>query len=312
MRIVVTFLLATFVLCQSSCSQLSGTDRPHGSHDHDGVPVGESGAHDQRPHAAHAHGVSSAQNGAEHRRDPDGQDAGHGHGEPAEPAAGAHSDRPHGKHAANAHGDRGDPATSAGNRQSSHSHHNHKTRSGGRKGHGHGGNSHAIDGKQGPAGVAIGAKVPDFEVTLNGKRRKLSQLQRDPAITKDGALVLTFWCSFCHSCRHVEPRLAKLAKQYAGKAGVLALDASAGETAEEIAGFLKKKGLNFPVALNAKGDVADLFGVRATTTTVIIDKQGVLRYRGQFADRSHAFAEDALKAVLSGGKVRVKKTRQKG
>ena len=45
---------------------------------------------------------------------------------------------------------------------------------------------------------------------------------------------------------------------------------------------------------------------------VVIDSQGVLRYCGQFGDKQHAFAADALSAVLAGEQVDVKKTRHKG
>ena len=154
--------------------------------------------------------------------------------------------------------------------------------------------------------------MPEFEVTLHGKRWKLSELQKNVSLTKDGVIVLTFWCSFCHSCRHIEHRLDKLAKEYKGKAAVIALDASAGETAEHVAEFAKDRGLTLPIALDSNGVSADIFGTRVTTTTVVIDSNGVLRYCGQFGGREHAFAEDALKAVLAGQEVPVKQTKHKG
>ena len=160
--------------------------------------------------------------------------------------------------------------------------------------------------------IAIGDKVPDFEVTIAGKTRKFSELQKDVTMTEDGTLVLTFWCSFCHSCRHVEHPLDELAKQYRGKVGVLALDASAGETTEGVAEFAKESELTLPIALDNRGAAADIFGTRITTTTVVIDKTGVLRYRGQFGNPQHPFAHDALQSVLAGRDVAVEETKQKG
>lgn len=160
--------------------------------------------------------------------------------------------------------------------------------------------------------IAIGDVVPDFEVTIAGKKWKLSELRQNKEITTDGTLVLTFWCSFCHSCRHVEHSLDALAQQYRGKVGVIALDASAGETTEGIAEFAKKRELSLPIALDASGTSADVFGTRVTTTTVVIDKDGVLRYRGQFGDDHHTYAQDALRAVLASEDVPVQETRQKG
>jgi len=177
----------------------------------------------------------------------------------------------------------------------------------------HDGTHRNVEDAGGDSGsIAVGDKVPEFEVTIDGKTFKLSELQKNSALTENGTLVLTFWCSFCHSCRHVEKDLDKLAKQYHGQVGVIALDASAGETAEAVAEFAAKHGLTVPIALNASGTAADIFGTGRTTTTIVIDSEGVLRYCGQFGDNRHAYAADALEAVLAGEEVRVKKTRHKG
>ena len=86
----------------------------------------------------------------------------------------------------------------------------------------------------------------------------------------------------------------------------------AGETADGVAEFAKENEVTLPIALNTNGTAADIFGARVTTTTVVIDGAGVLRYCGQFGDDRHAFAKDALKAVLAGKEVHVKKTQHKG
>src|SRR5262249_32881274 len=79
-----------------------------------------------------------------------------------------------------------------------------------------------------PVRVDVGDKVPDFTLEdLDGKAVKLSRLQKDVRRTNSGVVVLSFWCSFCPSCRRVEHGLEKLAKDYAGRALVMALDASA-------------------------------------------------------------------------------------
>jgi thiol-disulfide isomerase/thioredoxin len=179
-------------------------------------------------------------------------------------------------------------------------------------GHGHGGHGHSVASAETSGSIAVGDKVPEFEVTIDGKTMKLSELRKNTKLTSDGTLVLTFWCSFCHSCRHVEHPLDKLAKQYRGQVGVIALDSSDGETAEVVAEFARENGLTVPIALNPKGTAVDIFGVHATTTTIVIDSKGVLRYCGRFSDREHSYAADALKAVLAGEEVRVKKTRHKG
>ena len=187
--------------------------------------------------------------------------------------------------------------------------------------HSHAPPQHAPDGHTGPPQAADHQlvepasepdKVPDFEVTINDKKWTLSQLRKNTKLTNDGTIVLTFWCSFCHSCRDVDQSLNKLAQQYKGKAAVIALDASDGETTEQVAQFAKKKGLTLPIALNASGSAADIFGTKVTTTTVVIDKEGVLRYRGQFGNAGQPFTRDALEAVLHGQTVKVVETKHRG
>ena len=162
--------------------------------------------------------------------------------------------------------------------------------------------------------VTVGEKVPDFAVrTLDGKAVKLSELRKDEKRTKKGVVVLSFWCSTCSSCRRVEQHLDKLARDYEGRAAVIALDANAGETAEKITAFAKEKGLTMPIVLDPDGRTADMFGTEVTTTTVVIDGDGVLRYCGRFRESDRAaYAEDALKAVLAGKVVAVKTTPHDG
>ena len=181
-------------------------------------------------------------------------------------------------------------------------------------GHRHGAHGHSAPKTtvRHPDAIEIGEKVPDFEVTIAGQTRKLSELQKDTAITADGTISLTFWCSFCHSCRDVEHDLDQLATRYKGKVGVIAVDASFGETTAHVAEFALKEGLTLPIALNESGNVADIFGVATTTTTVVIDSDGVLRYRGQFGNKSHAYAADAIDAVLTGKQMPVKETEHRG
>jgi thiol-disulfide isomerase/thioredoxin len=144
---------------------------------------------------------------------------------------------------------------------------------------------------------------------IEGKSYRLSDLRKQ---TKSGVVSLTFWCSFCHSCRHVEERLDQFARAYKGQAVVAAVDASAGEEAADVAAFAKQKGLSLPILMDALGKAADLFGVKVTTTTVLVDGQGILRYRGRLLDGDQMHAGDALKSLLAGEPVARKETPQRG
>ncbi len=158
--------------------------------------------------------------------------------------------------------------------------------------------------------LVVGDKVPDFGVTdLSGKVVKLSDLQKR---TESGVVSLTFWCSTCHSCRMMDARFQKLAAEWKDKATVVGIDANAADTAANVEEFIRAKKFSVPILLDANGKAADLFGVRLTTTTVVIDKAGVLRYWGQFGGEDSPYVGNALRAVLDGKDVTVRETSASG
>ena len=108
------------------------------------------------------------------------------------------------------------------------------------------------------------------------------------------------------------PHFAEPRKPCEGKCLVLAVDASYGETTKQVREFFRENKLRLPVVLDEYGKSADIFGVTMTTTTVVIDAQGRLRYIGRLKDGDKTPAEDALKAVLAGTDVLVQSTKPRG
>ena len=69
-----------------------------------------------------------------------------------------------------------------------------------------------------------------------------------------------------------------------------------------------------PGALGLRSIHVQAFGVRATTTTMVIDSKRILRYFGKFDDRRgrEAYTGNAVKAILEGQPVVIKETRPVG
>ena len=67
-----------------------------------------------------------------------------------------------------------------------------------------------------------------------------------------------------------------------------------------------------PVLIDSQGNLADLFGAKMTTTTVVIDANNVVRYWGQFQQGDNALAEEAIEAVLADKNPRQEHTRERG
>ena len=88
-------------------------------------------------------------------------------------------------------------------------------------------------------------------------------------------LVLNFWATWCGPCRKGLPVLMEVAKARANDNVVLwAVDLD--ESKSKVQDFLKKKGWNLPVLLDAKGKVSQKYGVGGIPHTVVIGPDGVI------------------------------------
>ena len=99
--------------------------------------------------------------------------------------------------------------------------------------------------------------------------------------------VVLVWMSYtCPVTRQYEERLGKLVQAYGGAnsdTAFVAVHANSPETNARIRRYAQDKNFTGPV-LDDKATVPGLteyFGVRATPTVVIVDKQGVLRFKGR-------------------------------
>lgn len=113
--------------------------------------------------------------------------------------------------------------------------------------------------------------APDFALpTLNGETFQLSEYAGQ-------VVVVNFWATWCAPCRIEIPDLIEMQSEL-GDQGVqvvgISLDHQGREVVEE---FAEEAGFNYPILLD-DGEVAAQFGgVYALPTTIIIDKEGMIR-----------------------------------
>ena len=132
-------------------------------------------------------------------------------------------------------------------------------------------------------------------------------------------LVLVFTGNDCPNSNKSMPRLVELASRYEPRGfAFLGVNSNAGATAEDVAAHARKYSVNFPVLLDPRNVVADLFGVKRTCEVVVLDHRGVARYHGAIDDqfgrgtsrptptRNHL--ADALDALHAGKPVQVAAT----
>jgi peroxiredoxin len=132
-------------------------------------------------------------------------------------------------------------------------------------------------------------------------------------------VVLVFVSYNCDVTWRYEKRIGKLLKDYGKKDVVfLGVRSSARDELDQMRKYAESKNLAFPVLYDAKNEMADFFGVQVTPTFVVIDKQGVMRYRGSYDDApeetkvAKQFVTPALDAVLAGQPVKVAENRAFG
>ena len=126
--------------------------------------------------------------------------------------------------------------------------------------------------------VAPQASAPDFTLrTLNGPNLRLAE-QRGRVV------MVNFWATWCGPCRQEMPQLDRLYQKYKSSGFVL-LGVNVDEDARKATDVAAKLGVTFPVLLDTDKAVSKLYDLSTMPSTVIIDRDGKVRYvhRGYLA-----------------------------
>ena len=88
-------------------------------------------------------------------------------------------------------------------------------------------------------------------------------------------VLLVFWASWCNDCRDEIPRLKKL---NADRFKVIAVNE--GESAWKTRRFISMNNIDYQVVLDSDGSVAKAFQVPGVPACTIMNKEGLIIYRG--------------------------------
>ena len=112
-------------------------------------------------------------------------------------------------------------------------------------------------------------QAADFTVSLvSGETLKLQGQRGKP-------MLVNFWATWCAPCREEMPAMERLYTKHRERGFVL-LAVSVDTDASVVKPFLERYKLTFPVALDAKMDLANAYGVRALPASFLIDRNGYL------------------------------------
>ena len=117
----------------------------------------------------------------------------------------------------------------------------------------------------------IQGKAPNFTLKSNtGKNIKLSELRGQ-------VVLLNFWASWCGPCRQEMPLLEKLQQRYSAL-GFTVLGVNVEEDSSKAKSLLKDIPVSFPILFDTKNTVSEQYKVSAMPSTVMIDRNGNMRY----------------------------------
>jgi peroxiredoxin len=126
--------------------------------------------------------------------------------------------------------------------------------------------------------LAAAPAAPGFTVRLLGSQRSFDS--RDLMGKK--ILVLRFQASWCKPCARESSALARVALRYRAR-GVEVLAIHVQDTAVDAQRFASEQKVGYPIALDPRLTIANLFGFKGTPYTVVVDKSGemVARIHGE-------------------------------
>jgi peroxiredoxin len=117
--------------------------------------------------------------------------------------------------------------------------------------------------REGPAPeFRLPARAGD-EVALSGLRGQV--------------VMINFWASWCGPCRKEMPFLDQIYQRYHAL-GFVMLGVNVEQDSAAAEGWLKDTPVTFPILFDRRNEVSKLYDVTAMPSTVIVDRQGHLRY----------------------------------
>lgn len=146
----------------------------------------------------------------------------------------------------------------------------------------------------------VNQPVPDFELPdLQDRVHRLREYR--------GRIVLVnFWSCQCPHSERTDQALLKRSAAWRDDVVILTIASNRNETAAEVAEVSEARGLPI-VLLDAQCKTADLFEAQTTPHVFVMDRDGVLRYRGAVDDATFRqkvparfFLELAMDALREG------------
>ncbi|MDJ0906513.1 MAG: TlpA disulfide reductase family protein [Woeseiaceae bacterium] len=121
------------------------------------------------------------------------------------------------------------------------------------------------------SGDLAGQSAPDFALkSSTGENLRLSEFRGD-------VVMVNFWATWCGPCRQEMPLLDELYSRY-GRVGFSLLGVNIDDNSSKAMDMVSELGVSFPVLFDSSKEVSKLYEVDAMPVTVLIDREGTVRY----------------------------------
>lgn len=148
--------------------------------------------------------------------------------------------------------------------------------------------------------ISINQPVPDFELPdLDGNLHRLSQ-------HLGKIIIVNFWSCECPHSERADKAILSMFAQWRDDAAMLSIASNRNEKLEDLKKAAEARRLP-TVLLDANCHIADLFEAQTTPHIFVIDRDGVLRYRGSVDDvtfrqriPTRFFLDLAVESLLEG------------
>jgi peroxiredoxin len=127
-------------------------------------------------------------------------------------------------------------------------------------------------GASAPAAAAkIGDMAPNFTLKADtGKNLRLSEYRGE-------VVMINFWATWCGPCRQEMPVLNELYQRYR-PVGFTLLGVNIDDQAANASRMARRLGVRYPIVFDAQKTVSRLYDINSMPTTVMVDRDGKVRY----------------------------------
>ncbi|CAH1193739.1 Thiol-disulfide oxidoreductase ResA [Paenibacillus plantiphilus] len=119
--------------------------------------------------------------------------------------------------------------------------------------------------------IKVGEAVPDFTlVNMEGEAVELKDY-------RGKGVIINFWGTWCGPCEKEMPRMNEAYRSKPDDVEILAVNLP--ESPVSVSAFVEKYGIDFPVLMDADGDVVAAYKVGPIPVTFLVDENGILQER---------------------------------